>query len=82
MVLPKTIVDDDTVLSTADVAERLDVHRSTVWVWIKNGMLKSTRRGSFHAIKPADLKTFLSMYTVPSRKKRKKRVKRKKRSKR
>lgn len=79
MVLPKAIVDDDTVLSTADVAEKLDVHRSTVWVWIKNGMLKSVRRGSFHAIKPADLALFQSMYTVPPRRKRKKRKKRSKR---
>jgi excisionase family DNA binding protein len=81
MVLPKAIEEDDAVLSTADVAKRLDVHRSTVWIWIKNGMIKSERRGTFHAIKPAELERFLTRYSVPPRRKRKKRAKRKKRSK-
>jgi len=81
MVLPKAIEEDDTVLSTADVAKRLDVHRSTVWIWIKNGMIKSEQRGVFHVIKPAALKDFLSRYSVPPRRKRKKRTARKKRSK-
>ena len=78
MVLPKSISEDE-LLSTADVAKSLDVHRSTVWLWIKNGMLKSKRHGQFHGIKPSELERFRSTYVVVSKKKRER--KRKKRSK-
>jgi excisionase family DNA binding protein len=76
MVLPKSISEDDTLLSTADVAQQLDVHRSTVWVWIKNGMLKSVRHGTFHGIRPSELARFRSQYNVVPKNKRKKRKKR------
>lgn len=64
MTVPKTISEDDALLSTADVAEQLKVHRSTVHHWIKTGMLKSELHGSFHAVKKQELKRFQSMYNV------------------
>ena len=80
MVLPKSISEDDTLLSTADIAQQLDVHRSTVWIWIKHGMLKSVRHGSFHGIRPSALALFQSQYTVaPKRKRNRKKRKRRKR---
>lgn len=72
MVLPKSISEDAEVLSTADVARVLQVHRGTVWLWIRNGMLKSVRHGTFHGVKPAALERFRSQYTVASRSKRSK----------
>jgi excisionase family DNA binding protein len=47
------------LLSTGDIAERLGVHRTTVWHWLKNGMLKSTRvTPRFRGVSEADLKAF------------------------
>lgn len=76
MTVPKSIADDG-LLSTADVAKQLDVHRSTVWLWIKRGMLPSEKRGSFHGVKPAALKRFLSMYDISAAKKAAKRKRKK-----
>ncbi len=67
MTVPKAIADDG-LLSTAEVAKKLDVHRSTVWLWIKRNMLASEKRGSFHGIKPSALKDFLSMYDIQNAK--------------
>lgn len=52
------------LLSTGDVARELDVHRSTVWLWIKNGVLKSSKVGEFIGVKPADLAKFRAVYHV------------------
>ena len=41
------------LLSTGDVARELDVHRSTVWLWIKSGLLKKSKSkvGGFIGVK-------------------------------
>lgn len=75
MTVPKTISEDTKLLSTADVAKQLEVHRSTVWLWIKRGMLKSERHGAFHGVKPSELRRFLSFYEPPPPKKRRKKRK-------
>ena len=47
------------LLSTGDIAERLGVHRTTVWHWITSGMLKSIRvTPRFKGVTEADLKAF------------------------
>lgn len=57
------------LLSTADVARELNVHRSTVWLWIKSDLLKSSRVGEFIGIKRSDLVKFQAMYHVNGDKK-------------
>lgn len=52
------------LLSTGDVARELDVHRSTVWLWIKSGVLKSSKVGDFIGVKKSDLAKFQSVYHV------------------
>lgn len=42
MTVPKTLVDQK-LLSTGEVAKLMNVHRGTVWNWIKKGMLKRER---------------------------------------
>ena len=62
MTIPKSISEDDKLLSTSEVAKRCKVHRSTVHLWIKHGLLKTEKHGNFHAIRPSALKRFLSIY--------------------
>lgn len=65
MTIPKSISEDDKLLSTSDAARMLDVHRSTVHLWIKDGALKTERRGktgTFHAIRTSELKRFAKLY--------------------
>jgi excisionase family DNA binding protein len=57
------------LLSTGDVARELRVHRSTVWLWIKSKLLKSTRVGEFIGVKRSDLDKFRSVYHVNGKKK-------------
>jgi len=57
------------LLSTGDVARELNVHRSTVWLWIKSDLLKSSKVGEFIGVKRADLARFQSMYHVNGDKK-------------
>jgi excisionase family DNA binding protein len=76
--LPKSISESDELLSTADVAKQLGVHRSTVWMWVKNGMLSSVRHGSFHGISRKSLERLQGRYTVAERAKPK--VKKKRRA--
>lgn len=61
MTAPKTIAADG-LLSPTEVAKLLDAHRSTVWLWIRNGMLKSEAHGHFHGVAPESLKLFLQSY--------------------
>ena len=71
MTVPKSISESSDLLSTADIAESLGVHRSTVWGWIKSGMLPSEKQGpsgTFHGVKPSALKRFLSMYQIEPKK--------------
>lgn len=68
MTVPKAIAAAG-LLSTSQVAKQLGVHRSTVWGWIKQDMIASEKRGSFHGIKPSELKKFLSWYDIKSAKK-------------
>lgn len=57
------------LLSTGDVARELDVHRSTVWLWIKSGLLKSKKDGAFIGVKPAELAKFKAIYHVNGKEK-------------
>lgn len=57
------------LLSTADVARELHVHRSTVWLWIKSKLLKSSRVGEFIGVKRSDLDKFRAVYHVNGKKK-------------
>ena len=44
------------LLSTGEVAEKMSVHRSTVWQWISSGALKAQKIGpKYMGIKPSDL---------------------------
>jgi excisionase family DNA binding protein len=52
------------LLSTGDVARELGVHRSTVWIWIRDGLLKSKRVGTTVGVRRADLDAFKNMYRV------------------
>jgi excisionase family DNA binding protein len=71
LTVPKSIADDG-LLSTSEVAKKLGVHRSTVWLWIRRGALPSEKRGAFHGVSKKALKTFLSVYKVqPSKPKKK-----------
>jgi len=63
MTIPKSISDGE-LLSTSDVADKLGVHRSTVWLWIKRGMLSSERHGTFHGVQPKALARFRSLYRI------------------
>lgn len=77
MTIPKSI-SDGPILSTANVAKKVGVHRSTVWLWIKRGMLKSERHGesgAFHGVRPAALERFLSIYEIVPANKRKRKTK-------
>ena len=51
------------------MARELNVHRSTVWLWIKSDLLKSSKVGEFIGVKRADLAKFQSMYHVNGDKK-------------
>lgn len=51
------------LLSTGDIARKLKVHRTTVWHWIKSGMLKSTRvTPRFRGVSEKDLAQFQSNF--------------------
>jgi excisionase family DNA binding protein len=81
MTVPKSISDDG-LLSTSQVAEKLGVHRSTVWLYIHRGALASEKHGSFHGVRPAALLKFQNFYKLddreqPTRKKRKKNLEKK-----
>lgn len=52
------------LMSTGDVARKLKVHRSTVWLWIKSGLLKSNKTNGTIGIKQRDLVKFQSVYHV------------------
>jgi len=78
LTVPKTISEDDRLLSTSDVAEQLGVHRTTVWLWIKRGMLKSEKHGSFHGVRPHEVKKLLDIYGPPPKSKPKRKRKAKK----
>ena len=64
MVLPNSFVEAK-FLSTGQVATELGVHRSTVWSWIKSGLLKHTVVGSHYGIRPKDVTRLLQVYTAP-----------------
>lgn len=61
MSVPKAFAERG-LLSTADVAERLGVHRSTVWWWIDTGVLTSERVGVFHGVSPDVLQAFIKAW--------------------
>lgn len=49
------------LLSSSDIAKRLGVHRTTVWHWIKSGMLRSVKvTPRFSGVTEDDLKLFQS----------------------
>lgn len=61
MSVPKAFAERG-LLSTAEVAERLSVHRSTVWWWIDTKVLASERVGVFHGVSPDVLRTFIQAW--------------------
>lgn len=66
MTVPKALSEAG-LLSTAEVAETLRVHRSTVWVWIKSDLLKHERvgpAGNFIGISKKNLDDFVKRYPV------------------
>jgi len=71
LTVPKAI-SDSTLLSTSQVAEKLGVHRTTVWLWIKNGALRAERHGAFHGVTPSALSAFLRIYKIQPKPKSKK----------
>lgn len=76
MTVPKSI-SDGPLMSTSDVAKRLKVHRSTVWLWIRRGMLKSEQHGAFHGVRRSALDRFLSFYELEPKKKKRRKAKKK-----
>lgn len=47
------------LLSTGDIAKRLGVHRTTVWHWMKSGLLRSTAvTPRFRGVTESDLRAF------------------------
>lgn len=51
------------LLSTGQVAEKLNVHRSTVWQWISTGALPAKRVGiRYMGVDPEDLAAFEKKY--------------------
>jgi excisionase family DNA binding protein len=51
------------LLSTGQVAEKLNVHRSTVWQWINTGALPAKRVGQrYMGVDPDDLERFEKIY--------------------
>lgn len=84
MVVPKTISEDDTLLSPTEVANELGVHRSTVHNWIRDGMLKSNKHGNFHAVSRVEIHRFSQIYQIvdePPKRNDKKKSRKKKRKK-
>lgn len=67
MTVPKSLGEGG-LLSTSEVAEKLNVHRSTVWNWIKTGLMPSKevsqgeRVRPFHGIDPKELAKFCRLH--------------------
>lgn len=54
-------------MSTGEVAKKQKVHRTTVWHWIKSGMLKSTPvTPRFRGVSDADLAAFRATFVSDS----------------
>lgn len=48
-------------MTSSEIASRLGVHRTTVWHWIKSGMLRSVKvTPRFSGVTEEDLKAFQS----------------------
>jgi len=66
MSVPKALSEAG-LLSTAEIAAQLNVHRSTVWIWINQGLLKSYRVGpskNWIGVSQKHLDEFTAMYPV------------------
>lgn len=55
MVLPKTISGSKKLLSVTAAARELGVHRSTVHVWIRQGVMRTQRHGIHHSVSRREL---------------------------
>lgn len=63
MTVPKSFVDKK-LLSTGEVAKRLNVHRGTVWHWIQIGMLRAERvTERYSGVRPEALAAFKKTYS-------------------
>lgn len=49
-----------TLYTIQELAEQNRISRKTVWSWIKDGKLKSTRLGTLHRISESDWLEFLA----------------------
>lgn len=67
MVAPRSIQDNDKLLSPSEVAKQLGVHRSSVHNWMRDGMIKSEKHGNFHAIHIDELAKFSKFYEVDTK---------------
>lgn len=76
MVVPKSF-EEEGLLTPSALAKELGVHRSTVHNWLRSGLLKSKRRGSFHTITRAEVARFSSTYVIEPQKRGKKKGKKK-----
>jgi excisionase family DNA binding protein len=66
MSVPKALSEAG-LLSTAEIAQKLSVHRSTVWLWINSGLLPHERvgpSGNWIGVHPKKLEAFAKMYPV------------------
>jgi excisionase family DNA binding protein len=49
----------DTYYSTEELADKLKVHRQTIWRWCKEGKLKPKKIGRKNLFKESDIKSLL-----------------------
>lgn len=63
MAVPKEMADRGLV-STGQVAKALGVHRSTVWYWIRSGLLPHEKVGEHYGVRPKDVIKHVKVYKV------------------
>jgi len=80
--VPKSLGEGG-LLSTSEVGEKLGVHRSTVWNWIKTGLLPSKEVSQadgarpFHGVDPKVLAKFCALHGYEDASQKKKKGKKK-----
>jgi excisionase family DNA binding protein len=68
MVAPKSITDSSKLLSVSAVAREMGVHRSTVHVWIRDGIMQTQRHGVHHAIQRREVDRVKKLLGLDSKK--------------
>lgn len=62
MVAPKSIQENESLVSPTEAAKILGVHRSTIHNWLRDGLITGERHGSFHAIARQEIERFSRDY--------------------